>query len=196
VPSKDAKRTNARERIIDAAMAIVFEDGARKLSLDAVAERAGVSKGGLLYHFKSKSDLLKGMVARHIAILEDAVAAAHAEIAKDNKPNALIRAYLQAVFVEICTKKKPHTGLLAAIAEEPELLAPVRAHNTRLVAELRAASETPDLAQVALLAVEGSWHMRLFDISPFDDAALKRQFDALTELLANPPARRDEEQPS
>ena len=40
--------------------------GAVHLTLDAVAERAGVSKGGLLYHFPSKESLLQAMVDRNM----------------------------------------------------------------------------------------------------------------------------------
>ena len=37
-------------------------DGAQALTLDAVAAEAGVSKGGLLYHFKTKRELLDAML--------------------------------------------------------------------------------------------------------------------------------------
>ena len=43
--------TDTRRRLLDAATAVVRRDGARALTLDAVAAEAGVSKGGLLYHF-------------------------------------------------------------------------------------------------------------------------------------------------
>ncbi|MBN8999427.1 MAG: helix-turn-helix transcriptional regulator, partial [Rhizobiales bacterium] len=66
-------RGNARERILDAAVNVAHEVGPAHLSLDAVAERAGVSKGGLLYHFPTKQDLLKALVERHLAAIEAAV---------------------------------------------------------------------------------------------------------------------------
>ena len=37
-------------------------DGPQALTLDAVAAEAGVSKGGLLYHFASKRELLDAML--------------------------------------------------------------------------------------------------------------------------------------
>ena len=57
-------RPSARERLLDAAVAVVRRDGAQALTLDAVAAEAGVSKGGLLYHFRSKRDLLDALVER------------------------------------------------------------------------------------------------------------------------------------
>ncbi|MDR6865875.1 AcrR family transcriptional regulator [Microbacterium resistens] len=54
----------ARERVLDAFEAILIDDGERAATLDAVAKAAGVSKGGLLYHFASKDDLATGILRR------------------------------------------------------------------------------------------------------------------------------------
>lgn len=48
----------ARERIIDAANRLFYREGIRAVSVDAVAEKAGVTKKTLYYHFKSKDDLI------------------------------------------------------------------------------------------------------------------------------------------
>ena len=47
-----------RERIISAANALFYNDGIRGVSVDAVAEKAGVTKRTLYYHFRSKDDLV------------------------------------------------------------------------------------------------------------------------------------------
>lgn len=54
----------ARERVLDAFESIVIEEGERAATLDATAKAAGVSKGGLLYHFGSKDDLAAGLLER------------------------------------------------------------------------------------------------------------------------------------
>ncbi|EAE2866200.1 TetR family transcriptional regulator, partial [Listeria monocytogenes] len=51
-----------KNNLLTAASEIVKEEGVVKLTLEAVAQRAGVSKGGLLYHYPSKEALIKGMV--------------------------------------------------------------------------------------------------------------------------------------
>jgi len=53
---------DTRKRLLGAAAAVVRRDGAKALTLDAVAAQAGVSKGGLLYHFASKRELLDAML--------------------------------------------------------------------------------------------------------------------------------------
>jgi AcrR family transcriptional regulator len=47
-----------RERLVAAAIKLFYADGIRSVSVDAVAEAAGVTKRTLYYHFKSKDDLV------------------------------------------------------------------------------------------------------------------------------------------
>ena len=58
------KRKNSKEAILDAAEAVVLDSGAGHLSLDIVAQKAGVSKGGLMYNFPTKKALLSAMMNR------------------------------------------------------------------------------------------------------------------------------------
>ncbi|GAB18576.1 putative TetR family transcriptional regulator [Gordonia effusa NBRC 100432] len=51
----------ARVKVLYAYAEILVESGERAATLDAVASRAAVSKGGLLYHFASKSALADGL---------------------------------------------------------------------------------------------------------------------------------------
>ncbi|MFQ6325536.1 TetR/AcrR family transcriptional regulator [Nocardia sp. CWNU-33] len=53
-----------RDRILDALETLLLEKGMSQVTLESVAATAGVSKGGLLYHFKSKDALLAGLVRR------------------------------------------------------------------------------------------------------------------------------------
>ena len=52
------------DRILIAYEDLLIEAGERSATLEAVATRAGVSKGGLLYHFGSKEALSVGLVER------------------------------------------------------------------------------------------------------------------------------------
>jgi AcrR family transcriptional regulator len=47
-----------RDRIVSAAAELFYGDGIRAVSMDAVAERAGLTKRTLYYHFSSKDDLV------------------------------------------------------------------------------------------------------------------------------------------
>lgn len=54
----------ARDAVLDAFEALLIEVGERAATLEAVAKRAGVSKGGLLYHFPSKEALISSLLER------------------------------------------------------------------------------------------------------------------------------------
>lgn len=47
-----------RKRIVDAATRLFYAEGIGRVSVDAVAEKAGLTKRTLYYHFRSKDDLI------------------------------------------------------------------------------------------------------------------------------------------
>ena len=64
---------SAKDRILDSFEDILIKEGERAATMDAVAAAAGVSKGGLLYHFPSKEAMVEGLCARLAALTaEDA----------------------------------------------------------------------------------------------------------------------------
>ena len=65
---------SARDALLDAYQSLLQEAGERATTLTAVAARAGVSKGGLLYHFASKEALAAGLIARLDALVEEDLA--------------------------------------------------------------------------------------------------------------------------
>ena len=58
----------AREKVLDAYVALLHAEGERAATMDAVSARAGVSKGGLLYHFPSKEALADAVLERFAEI--------------------------------------------------------------------------------------------------------------------------------
>ncbi|BAN03538.1 TetR/AcrR family transcriptional regulator [Ilumatobacter coccineus] len=73
-------RPTQREVVLDAFQELIVEVGAGNVTLEATAARAGVSKGGLLYHFPSKSDLFAGLVERLAGAIDAAIAKAPADL--------------------------------------------------------------------------------------------------------------------
>jgi AcrR family transcriptional regulator len=54
----ESDRPGTRERILDVALDLFIEQGYDKTSLREIAERVGVTKAALYYHFESKDDIL------------------------------------------------------------------------------------------------------------------------------------------
>ena len=65
--------TDATERILAAAKHLFAEAGFDAVSMNAIADRAGVSKANVFHHFKSKNDL-------YLAVLKIACSESHAQI--------------------------------------------------------------------------------------------------------------------
>lgn len=62
---------STRDQILDAFEELIIEQGERAATLSKVAESAGVSKGGLLYHFGSKDALVEGLAVRFRECMDD-----------------------------------------------------------------------------------------------------------------------------
>lgn len=54
---------STRERIVAAANRLFYREGIRAVSVDAVAEEAGITKRSLYYHFQSKDELIAAYLA-------------------------------------------------------------------------------------------------------------------------------------
>ena len=162
-------RGGSREVILDAAEAVVFASGAVHLTLDAVAERAGVSKGGLLYNFPSKEALLQAMVDRNLRRLGDEHAAALAELPAGAGRELKAFAHMTAQN-SLCCEKRLGGSLLAASANNPKLLEPVhRFHQWRLgLIDAAARDGLPfERAAIASLALDGLCLLEMLGLSPF-----------------------------
>lgn len=59
---KDGRVT--REKILDAAQALILERGYAGTTVDSVLAEVGITKGAFFYHFKSKDDLARALLER------------------------------------------------------------------------------------------------------------------------------------
>ncbi|MDR1510147.1 MAG: TetR/AcrR family transcriptional regulator [Synergistaceae bacterium] len=83
-----------REHLLESAAFIAVDRGLGGLTLDLVAQRAGVSKGGLIHHFSSKRALIEGLFNYLLALFENSV---NEYVAQDTNPRGRFsRAYLMA----------------------------------------------------------------------------------------------------
>jgi len=63
----------ARETVLDAFEALLIAEGERAATMDAIARAAGVSKGGLLYHYASKEALEAALLERMETLVREDV---------------------------------------------------------------------------------------------------------------------------
>lgn len=154
------KKISSRQRILQAARELAREVGPAHLSLDAVAERAGLSKGGLLYSFPTKAKLLEAVVEDYMNEHEQALNVQQKLQQGDN--NRLARAYLDVYRLQ-ADEEPAACGVLAALAEDPDFMRPIRKYHRALVDRLQQDSNRPVNALVAYLAIAGLETSKLLD---------------------------------
>ena len=176
------RRSKTRQKILEAAAEIARESGPGNLSLDAVAARAGVSKGGLLYHFPSKTALLKAVVGSFVASFDDELARRKA--AKAGRADALLEAYLELFVEDHDCRRPPPSGLLAALSQDPDFLAPVRRHDRALLDRVRQAASDPAMALVVYLAIQGMRGMNLLGLDVLSDEEFTEAVGRLKAIVA------------
>ena len=181
---------SSRERILAATVQVALRDGVSAMTLDAVAREAGVSKGGLLYHFASKDDLIAAMLEHHAGRIQKTV---EARMAADPNPRGRwFRALVQTIHgceaADAVLPEMPRflIAMLAASATNPRLLDPIRERLKGVREQLL--NEGPNgLRQVALWpAIFGLMLWRHLGVLADDDPIRQSIVEELLALAAGP----------
>ncbi|WP_092954104.1 TetR/AcrR family transcriptional regulator [Paracidovorax konjaci] len=123
--STAARRPSSREKLLSAAADLVAEHGVQHLTIEATAAAAGVTKAGLIYHFKTRDDLLSALVEHMVGELDiQTHGKALAESASSLKSQ--IDVMEKFTFDMQPAQKRLLTNMLAAATTHPHLLPPVR----------------------------------------------------------------------
>jgi AcrR family transcriptional regulator len=184
-----------RQKILDGAMRVAIRDGILALTLDAVAREAGISKGGLTHHFRTKDELISALL-EHFRVRT--LRAMEKRITEDENPSGrTLRAMIGMVLQpeneadddegnsasENC---RFFTALLAAFATNPRLLDPFRRSVTSIREQLLAQGPN-GLRQVALWpAIHGLLLWEHLGIISFADPFLQSMIDELLSLVEGP----------
>ncbi|HLQ82064.1 MAG TPA: TetR/AcrR family transcriptional regulator [Bacillota bacterium] len=151
--------------MLDAAARVARRDGAGAVTVSAVVAEAGVSRGGLLYHFPGKDDLLRGLVERELAAFRSVLEAGDDTAAR-------LRAYRDACMIGP-NAAEDRVAVLVALSEAPDLLASwisyVRELDQLDLAPAGGQRRTGEgmPAVVARLALDGLWLSDLVDPDRF-----------------------------
>ncbi|MFI7639588.1 TetR/AcrR family transcriptional regulator [Nonomuraea sp. NPDC049400] len=144
-----------RDELLDAAEDLLCDQGSAALTLAAVADRAGVSKGGLLYHYGSKEALIKGMVERLIEDFDHLVAEQPGETYTER--------YLGATLAAVRSGRLRRWAVVTGASGNLFLLAPLRDAMARWHREELDEEPDPLASQIVRLACEGLWDVASHD---------------------------------
>lgn len=178
-----------QETILDAAIRVAGRDGLLGLTLESVAKEAGLSKSGLLHHFRSKDELLRGML-EHFGREGERLLAAHME--NDPEPRLRwARAMLACLVPTDDQRRISPSGLtsdvmgrflLAAIAaavNNPELIGPLRDLGVEMRNRLLSDSEHGMEQLLIWLAVDGLFLWQFLGLVDRNDTLYQQIGDAL-----------------
>ena len=179
----------ARDRILDSAEARLLKQGPRGLVLEAVARDAGVSKGGLLYHFPSKEALVSGLVSRML----DGFDEAQDQLAERDRerPGAWTRAYLASTVTErgvpADSSAQLMAGILAVLDTGSPELDVLRERFGRWHRRIEADDIEPTRATIVRLAADGLWLSELLGLPALPPETSARVVAALREMSRGRP---------
>jgi len=160
-----------RKRICQVALELIADRGYAATSTREIAERLGLTKAALYYHFRSKDDLLAAIVGPALAELEALVTRAEA----DEGPSA--RRDLVVGYVDLVAR---HAELIRVLASDPSVKESAGLHAAlpmfRRLVPLLAGTATPDTeARTRVRAALSAVHGALVFALPGDDPALLRK---------------------
>lgn len=176
---KIVDRNEMQNALLRAAGAVLRRAGITSLTIDAIAAEAGVSKGGILHYFKTKQEVLIGLVSASMEAFETAV---ERRAARDpDAKGSWTRAYL-AVSARP-GEEGPHMGYAVAWANDPTLLRLVQERYARWRKRLDADGIDPVAASIVRMAADGLWQADGLGLAPLKGearAAFLKRLDLLT----------------
>lgn len=171
--------TDKKKSLLTAASEIVKEEGVVKLTLEAVAQRAGMSKGGLLYHYPSKEALIKGMVEDWTNNYFESILTS----VKDDKnvQGKWSRAYVKSTYFDL-ENIKHLNSIMAAMFFNPDLLDDFRQQYDSLLKKLNNDGIDPVKTTIARLAIDGLWFSEIFGLRPLSKELQTQVFNELINM--------------
>ena len=177
----------ARDRILDTAEARLLAEGPGGLVLDAIAADAGMSKGGLLYHFPSKEALVAGLCERMLDGFESTLAALSDS---DDGEGAWTRAYLASTVTDsgrpADNSAQLMAGVLATLGRDSAHLEAVREHFARWHKKIASDGIDPTSATIVRLAADGLWLSSLLGLNHLDKKTGSKVIHALRSMTRAP----------
>jgi AcrR family transcriptional regulator len=182
------KRTETilRGALLDAAEAVVARQGFANLTLDAVAAEAGMSKGGLLHHFRTKDRLVEGLVTRAAENWRACWMGSYEKASEG--PGRMTRALLKHCLSDAKSwteqLRRSSSAVFAALAQNPSLIEPMRAVYSDLHRRIAEDGLPPGVGEAVVTAIDGLWLYWVLGLVPVDQELMNRLGAALEEMLA------------
>lgn len=172
-------------KLLDAAETVVERQGIANLTLEAVALEAGLSKGGLLYHFPSKDRLVEALVARSARSWRQCFSEGYerAEPGPGRQSRALLNHCLSDAAGWTRELRRSSSACFAALAQNPSLMQPMREVYAELHRRVADDGLPPGVGEAVAAAIDGLWLYWVLGLAEVNQDLVVRVRGALEDLL-------------
>ncbi len=165
--------SETRDNILNSLQDILSREGTQAVTLEAVADNAGVSKGGLLYHFPSKEALYLGLIDRLDATAQE-------ELTQIRTPREMVRWYLDTSVPGETEDKELSQSVLAVLrsagAGNDEIRERIRKLYGQWGNEVRKVVKNPVLADAIVLVGDGVYINTLLGLAVPEESRLEKLY--------------------
>ncbi|WP_310619279.1 TetR/AcrR family transcriptional regulator [Flexibacterium corallicola] len=172
-----------RDRILDAVEGIICEQGISALTIEGVALEAGLSKGGVLYNYRTKDALIHSMMDRVSEKFRVDIAEGRERYLAEGQSNPTLRACIDS-FQTVDEKRLLH-NIVSISLEHPEYMEKFRKSCCEIETAIVDEAEDKKLAVLVNLALGGLHFRRTLDIEAKSKEEISGILDHLVELLEN-----------
>ena len=163
----ESKAMMKRNLILQSAKEFVLQNSFNDLTLDAVAKKAGISKGGLLYQFPNIEALLVGLTNY---IFEEFAHSFNDKAQNDPvEQGKWCRALIETTNEDLEKNAELNVGIIAASMLQPELISNMSTSYQNIQTKVEQDLIDPITATIIRLAIDGLYYSELFNIAPLDE---------------------------
>ncbi|MFJ7736309.1 TetR/AcrR family transcriptional regulator [Lysinibacillus sp. NPDC097287] len=170
-----SKASQKRTLIIQTAIQYIQENDLNSLTLDGVAGKAGISKGGLLYHFKTK-DALQSAIAE--TIMEEVMQSYEEFASQEHGVGRLTRGFILGSRKDLMEGARLNIAIQimqnehSSISEEYE----------HFLEDLMHDGLEESSVHLIRLTLDGLYYSKLLNIAPVSEEIAEKVFEQLLQM--------------
>ena len=183
-----------RTRLLEAAIAVITEQGVDAFTLDSVAQVAGVSKGGLLHHFASKDVLITELITHVMTTFETQMEQALDPEEPPGTPGRWTRAYVRLCFTT--DERDLGVAYTLMVRRSPELVVAVSTCFTRIWDALDQDGLDPLQSVLVRSAADGVYYNEIVGNPSLPEPLRTRLLNRLLDMTRVSPVSQEQGQPT
>lgn len=169
------KASQKRALIIQTAIQYIQENDLNSLTLDSVAGKAGISKGGLLYHFKTKDALLAAIAET----IMDEIMQSYEELAQqEHGAGRLTRAFILSSQKDLAEGARLNIAI-QIMQNEDSTISEVY---EQLLEDLLHDGIEASIVHLIRLTIDGLYYSKLLNIAPVSEEVAEKVFEQLYQM--------------